>query len=173
MKELGSLGVEPVERLVEEQQVGVVEEGPAEREPLEHAAGVGRGPLVPHAPEPEALEHRTGPLAPLGHAVEPPVEVEVLERRQLPVDERLVGEEADRATRRVDLELTVRRRREPRAQAKKRRLPGAVRPGHEHESAARHLEVEPVENALVAEALRQLPCPDHGPSLVFESARVR
>ena len=112
-----ALRVEPVEGLVEEEQVRVVEEGPAEREPLEHAAREGRDPLVPHAPEPEALEHRARPLAALGQAVEAPVEVEVLERRQLAVDERLVGEEADRATRRVDLELPVRRREPARRRA--------------------------------------------------------
>ena len=59
-------------------------------------------------------------LAPLGNAVQPTVEVEVLERSELAVDERLVGEKADRAARHVDLELASgRRRRAPRrAEAK-------------------------------------------------------
>ena len=167
------LRVEPVERLVEEQQIGLVQERPAEREPLEHAAGEDRDPLVPRAPEPEALEHRAAALAPLGDAVETAVEVEVLECRQLPVDERLVGEEADRAARRVDLELAVRRRRQPGAQAQERRLPGPVRPGDEHEAATRHLEVEPLEDSLVAEPLGQLPSLDHALSLDFRRLRTQ
>ena len=64
-------------------------------------------PLVPRTPEPEALEHRARSLAPLGQPVEPTVEVEVLERGQLAVEERLVSEKTDRATRRVDVELTA------------------------------------------------------------------
>ena len=64
-------------------------------------------------------------------------------------------EKPDRRARRIDVELTAGRRREPGTEAKQRRLPGPVRPGHEHEPAARHLEVEPVENALVAKPLGQ------------------
>ena len=55
------------------------------------------GTLVPYLPEAEALEQHPDALAPLRHAVEAAVEVEVLERGQLAVDERLVAEVADRS----------------------------------------------------------------------------
>jgi len=78
-----------------------------------------------------------------------------------------MAEKADRLARHRDVEHTVGRRRESRAEPKQRRLPRPVRPGHEHEPAARHLEVELVENALVAEALGQVPGLDHTLSLDF------
>ena len=89
------LVVERGERLVEDEQLGVVEQRPAEREPLRHPARERRDALVARLPEAEALEQHADPLAPLRHAVEPAVEVEVLERGQLAVDERLVPEEAE------------------------------------------------------------------------------
>ena len=91
--------------LVEEQEVRVVKKRPAEGEPLLHAAREGGDALVPCLPEVEALQQHPDPLAPLGHAVEAAVEVEVLERRQLPVDERLVRQVAEAAAVDVDLEL--------------------------------------------------------------------
>ena len=84
--ELGALGVEAGERLVEQEQLGLVQERAAEREPLHHAArevGYARAPLVPEA---EALEQHADALAPLADAVEASVELEVLERRQLAVE---------------------------------------------------------------------------------------
>jgi Tol biopolymer transport system component len=173
VEKLGTLGVEPVERLVEQQQVGVVEEGPGEREPLEHATREGRDPLVARAPEPEALEHRARPLAPIRQSVEPAIEVEVLERRQLAVDEGLVAEKPDRTAGGVDFELTVRRRVEPGAEPQQGRFPRAVGPGHEHEPAARHLEIERFEDALVTEALRQFPGANHAWSLDFRRLRTQ
>ena len=101
--ELGELGVEELRprlveravRLVQHEQLRLVKEHAAEREPLRHAAGVRGDPLVPCLPETEALEQHADPLAALGQAVEAPVELEVLERGQLPVDEWLVPEVAD------------------------------------------------------------------------------
>ena len=46
-------------------------------------------------PEAEALEQHPDPLPSLRHAVEPAEEIEVLERGELPVHERLVGEKAE------------------------------------------------------------------------------
>ena len=88
--------VERVERLVEDQELRLVEEHAAEPEPLAHAAREGRDALVAHLPEPEALEQHADALAALGHAVERREQMQVLERRQLAVDERLVAEVADR-----------------------------------------------------------------------------
>ena len=69
--------------------------------------------LSPHVPEAEALEQHADALAPLGHAIEPAVEVEVLEGRQVAVEERLVAEEADAGAVCLDLELAAARAREP------------------------------------------------------------
>src|SRR5205823_7317646 len=103
---------------------GVVEQGATEREPLLHAAREGTGALVPGVPEPEALEQHPDPLAPLGHPVEPAVEVEVLDRGQLPVHERLMAGKADRLTRRAQVEHTRGRDGEARTEAQERRLAG-------------------------------------------------
>src|SRR5438034_9702594 len=89
--------VERVAWLVEDQQLGVVQERTAERQPLQHPTRIRARPLRPSLPEPEALEQHPDALAPLGHAVEAAIEVEVLDRRQLPVDERPVGEIANLA----------------------------------------------------------------------------
>ena len=86
--------------------------------------------------------------------------MQVLERRQLAVDERLVAEVADRAALR-QLELARGRRREPGEHAQQRRLPRAVRPGDEQEAARGELDVEAGEDAPVAEALREAARADH------------
>src|SRR3954463_15232849 len=92
-------------------------------------------------PEAEALEQHPDPLAPLGHAVEPAVEVEVLEHGQLAVDERLGAGGADRAAPRLRLARAAGRDREPGAEAQQRRLARPVRAGDDEEAAALELEV--------------------------------
>ena len=168
VEQLRAGDVERVERLVEHEQRRVVQEHPAEREPLLHPARERRDALVAHLPEAEALEQHPDPLAAVGHAVEPAEEVQVLERRQLAVDERLVAEVADLAARR-QLELALRRRREPGEHAQQRRLARPVRPGDEQEVAAHELDVDAVEDALHAEALRQVAGADHVGSVGGES----
>ena len=105
--------------------------------------------------------HLTDSLAPLGDPVEPAVQVKVLERRQFAVDERLMREVADGGTGSVDLELALARNSEPRAQAEQRGLAGAVRARDDGERAAGDVEVDAAQDPLVAEALADLPCPDH------------
>ena len=161
VEQVGARLVEGAVRLVEDQQLGVVEQRTAEREALRHAARERRHELSPHVPEAEALEQHADPLAPLRNRVQAPVEVEVLERRQLLVDERLVPEEADRATVRVHLQLARRRRRQPGAEPQQRRLAGAVGPGDDEEAAAGQLEVHSLKNALVAVALREAARSNH------------
>src|SRR4051812_8690353 len=80
VEQFGARFVQAAERLVEDQQLGLVQERAAEGESLQLAARELGRPLAPRVPEGEALEQHPDPLAPLGHAVEPPVEVEVLER---------------------------------------------------------------------------------------------
>ena len=101
VEELGAGLVERAVRLVEHEQLRLVEQDAAEGEPLRHAARVRGDALVPRLPEPEALEQHPDPLAPLGDAVEAAVELEVLERGQLAIDERLVAEVADLGARRA------------------------------------------------------------------------
>src|SRR5262245_8897120 len=91
----------------------------------------------------------------------PAVEVEVLERRQLAIDEGLVPEEPDTAAVGLDLERPRGRDREPRAEPEQRRLPRTVRSGDDEETAALELEVEPVEDALRPVAPLQTSRPDH------------
>ena len=81
--------------LVEHEQLRVVEERAAEGEPLGHAARVRADALAASVPQPEPLEQHPDALAPLGNAVEAPEEVEVLERRELAVEDRLVADVAD------------------------------------------------------------------------------
>ena len=105
-----------------------MQQGAAEGEPLHHPARVRGDAFGANVPEAEPLEQHAGPLAPLGHAVEAPVEIEVLERGQIAVEKRLVAEIAEATPRRRrDVELAARRRGESRDQPEQRRLPGAVR----------------------------------------------
>ena len=90
-----ALFVERGVRLVEQEQVGLVEEGAAERQPLDHPARVRRDAFRACLPETEPLEQHPDALPPLRHAVQRAVELEVLERRELAVDERLVPEVPD------------------------------------------------------------------------------
>ena len=160
-QELGPCLVQRAERLVEQQQVGVVKEGAAEREPLEHPAREGAGALGSSLPETEALEQHADSLPPLGHAVQASVEVEVLERGQLTVDERLVREEAESRAVDVHLELAAGRGGEAGDKTEEGRLPGAVRPGDKNEGASFDFEVDTLQYPLIAEALREVARPDH------------
>src|SRR5205823_7792768 len=69
--------VERAVRLVEQEQLRLVEQDATEGKPLRHAARIGGDAVVPRLPKAEALEQHANPLAPLGHAVETPVEIEV------------------------------------------------------------------------------------------------
>jgi hypothetical protein len=102
-------------------------------------------------PEPVPLEQHPDPLPPLGHAVEAPVEIEVLERGELAVHERLVREEADLPPLRGDLELPASRGEQAGQEGEKSRLSGPVRPGDDDEIALLQVEVEPREGDLVPE----------------------
>ena len=152
-------------RLVEHEQLRVVQQDATEREPLRHPARVRDDAVVAHLPEPVALEQHPDPLAPFGDAVELAVEIEVLERTQLAVDERLVRQVADRSARHVDGELPFGRHRETGADPQQRRLPGAVRAGDDEEAAARKLELDPAQDALVAVALAEAAGREHAPRI--------
>ena len=153
--------VERRERLVQNEQVGLVQEGAAEREPLRHPTRVGGDELAPSIPEPEPLEQHPDPLATLGDAVETAEQIEVLERGELAVDERLVRQEPDAAAVDVDLDRAARRGREPREQAQQRRLPGSVCSFDNEKAASLELERDACKHAPPAEPLLQSLDPDH------------
>ena len=138
--------VEPGERLVEEQQVRLVEEGAGERRPLGGAPREVARRDVGDRGEAVRLQQRAdvrpGP-------VEPAVEVEVLPDRQFRVEERLVGREPDPAARRRDRVLQFhpavadgsrRRARQGGGHPDQGGLPGAVRPEESDDLPGGHRE---------------------------------
>ena len=153
-------GVERIERLVEDEQLRLVQKHAAETETLLHPARERAHPLVADIPETEPLEQHADPLAPFGEAVEAAEELQVLERRQLSVDQRIVTEVADQLARR-QLQLTRGRGSEPREHAQKRRLARPVRAGDEQEAARGERDVDAGEDTLVAEALREVAGGEH------------
>ena len=152
VEELRARLVEPGVRLVEQEERRVVQERPAEGEPLLHPAREGRDGAAAGLPEAEALEQHPDPLPPLRHAVEPAVEVEVLEGGELAVDERLVRQVADAAPVDGHLELARGRGEQAGAEREERRLPGPVRARHEHQLPLGDVEVEVAQDALLPEA---------------------
>src|SRR5436190_1635847 len=161
IQQLLALVVEAAVRLVQQEQAWFVQERSAEREPLQHPSRERARARVPDVPETETLEQHPGPLAPVGDAVEPAVEVEVLERRQLTVDERLVAEVAQSPPLHADLELAAGRRGETRAEAEQRRLAGAVRTGDEQEVVAADVERDAPQYPRVSVPLLERTGADH------------
>src|SRR5688572_21680361 len=161
IEQLSPVAVEPGVRLVEQEELRLVQERPAEGEPLQHPARVGAGPLVSRVPQREALEQHPDPLARLGHAIEPRVEAEVLDGGELAVHQRLVADEPELPALDVDLELARGRCGESRDEAQQRRLPGAVSTGDEREPAALDLQVDTAQHALRAVATLEPACADH------------
>ena len=141
-----------------------MQERAAKREALQHPARVRAGPLAAGLPKAEALEQHPDPLPPFRYTVEAPVQVEVLDRGQLAVDERLVREVAELATLGAHLQLAGGRDQQASAEPQQRRLAGAIRPGHDEEAAPRKLEVDRLERALVSEAASDRASADHGAS---------
>ena len=125
---------------------------------------------MPRVPQPEPLEQHADPLAPFRHVIEAPVQLEVLEGGQLPVDQRLVREEADPLARDVDTELTLARQCETRDDAQECRLAGAVGAGDDGEAPSRELEVDAAQDALVAEAATDAARRDHATASAITNA---
>ena len=162
VEQLGAVGVERVERLVEQEQRRVVQQHAAEREPLLHPARERRDALVAHVPEAEALEQHPDPLAALGHAVEPAEEV----RGSRAASAR--GRRAARARGSRPRRAPAARARPPsaprarRARAAASSCPAPFGPVTSRKSPRASVEVDAVEDALHAEALREVAGADHG-----------
>jgi hypothetical protein len=163
VEELRSRFVEGRVRLVEDEEPRLVQQDATEREALSHPPRVRSDALAPHIPKTEALEQHSDPLAPFGHAVQPAVKVEILERGELAIDERLVADVAELATGDAELDRPLRRRGKAGADPQERRLTRAVRPGHNEEAAGRELEIDATEDALGAVALAELRSSQHAP----------
>ena len=128
-------------------------------------------PFGAHVPESESLEKHAYPLPPLRDVVETAVELEVLHRRQLSVNERLVREEPDLPPPRTHVERSAGRRQQPREERKERRLSGSVRARQEQEVPLRDVEVEPHEHAFVAEAAVEVARRDHARTSASTNAK--
>ena len=83
VEERRAVVVERREGLVEDEQLRVVQERTAKRQPLHHPARELCHLLAAGLPEAEPLQQHADALAPLRHPVEPAEELEVLQRRQL------------------------------------------------------------------------------------------
>ena len=164
-----ALGVEAVDRLVEEQHLGVAEERGGDSEPLAHAEREALGALFRHvleADDTQHLVHAAGrDTGQLGEAQEVvagvPATVHGLgveERADLAggVGQLAVGVAADR-------DLTGAGVVEPEDHAHGRRLARPVGPEETGDGTRPYLEGKVVHGCLVAVALRQADCLDHSP----------
>src|SRR5436190_4523058 len=161
VEQLCALLVEAAVRLVEQQQARLVQKRPAEREPLQHPARERARTRVTRVPQTEPLQQHADALPPLRHAVEPAVQVEILERRQLSVDERLVCQIADAAALDLHFELAARRRGQAGKETEQRRLARAVWSRDEQEVVGCDVERDTAQDPLVAVALLERACLDH------------
>src|SRR6516165_12482818 len=89
------LGVDACGRLVEQQELRLVQDAGGKRKALFPAAGELRGKLVATVSEPHALHDATHCLACVGHLVNACHEIEILEHRQVVVEAELLRHVAD------------------------------------------------------------------------------
>ena len=118
-------------------------------------------PLGANVPEAESLEQHPDPLAPFADTVETPVELEVLDRGQVTVEQRLVPEEPELAALGADRELTARRRGEPRDEPEQRRLARSVSTRDNEKAAAVEVEVDGPQGSAPPVALLEPASADH------------
>jgi hypothetical protein len=153
--------VEPVDRLVQDQQLRVAEQAAGDAEPLAHAERVRLHAVVGSRGQPDALQRAGDP--PRGGAVaRRGVHLQVLAPGQVRVEARLLDDRADpgqglRAARRQVVaeqpQAARARPREAEQQPHERRLAGAVAAEEAERAAARHLQVDRLQRRVGAEAL--------------------
>ncbi len=163
---LGAVAIEAGERLVEQQQRRPGQQRAGQGQALDHAARVG-----PHRPGPgprleaDLVEQGGGAGRRVGDAVQPGEELEVLDRRQLAVTERGVGEQPDLGPQRVVggarpgvVEVADRAGRRPhqrRQHADQGRLAGAVGAEQRAHLAGLQSELDADQRPMVAVPLAQ------------------
>ena len=160
-------GVDPVERLVEEEHRGPVDERAGERELLAHALRVVHHQLAALVGEREELEQLLGAPPRLGarEAVHARGEEQVLLAGQALVEGQLLGQDADLPLQREEVAAESRTPSITASPAVGRRRPGEHRivvllpapfgPEEAEEAAAGHAEGHVVHRRLPAERLRQ------------------
>jgi len=156
----GGAGVKTGQRLVEDDEAGVVDERTGQRHLLAHAAREALATLVLVRPETKPVGKLAGGLAG-GHRIDAPKtgdELEIFERRQLVVDHRLVGNPrhlalgGDRVGERVDAENIDRAgigAEQADDHAQRRGLAGAVRPDESVELAGADRKVEVIDGGTI------------------------
>ena len=171
--EVADLRVEPGGRLVEDQHLGVVDEGTRDHEPAPHPARerldpvpgpVGEGDEVEEGHE-EGLQRLAG-----GPREVARVDPQVLHDREVGVEVVVLRNDADprphpaaRSRHRLAEhgQLPAARRRMAEDHAKGRGLAGSVRTEQPEAPAPGHLEIDAVDDGVAAETLQQPPCLDH------------
>ena len=128
VEQRGALAVEARERLVQQEQPRLVQECAAKRKPLPHSLRVRGDSFVANLPQPVALEQHPDALLALAHPIQAAVQLEVLERGELLVDERLVADVADTLSSHRNLELSSGRRQQALRRTHERALAGPFAP---------------------------------------------
>ena len=155
--------VEPVDRLVEDQQLGVAQQAARDAEPLAHAERVAPDAVVGARREPDALE-RAGDAAVGAAVARGGVHVQVLAARQVGVEARLLDDRADAGERGGPLGRQVvaeqahaagGRLGEAEQQADEGGLAGAVGAEEAERGAARHRQVDRLQRRARPEALAE------------------
>ena len=164
--------VEAAERLVEEHDARLVQQRPRDRQALHHPPAEGPDACRARSASPTASSARAAAAAPdRGSAVEPPVEVQVLGRRQPVVQQGVVRDEpdlGDGARRRARDCGTPPRSTSPRCglqqtgeDAKQGRLAGAVRPEDGQGVARPRVEADAAQRPHVPEAAAEVVDGEH------------
>ena len=164
--ELAALLVEVGVGLVEQQQLGLVEDAAADRQALAHPGRELADPLVGAALHPDRTQRRLDPgLAGLAvDSVQSGVEAEVLAPAQVPVEERLMAEVADPAAQLPglarqrapeDLDLAAARPQKGGEDPQQGRLAGPVRAEHEQGLAGAEGQVDTLQGGPFAELVAQ------------------
>ena len=165
-RQLAAAVVEVGVGLVEEEQLRLVQDAAADRQPLAHPRGELGDPLVGAPLHPDRGEQlgdpALGPLAP--DPVQPGVEGEVLAAAEVAVEERLVAEVADPAAQPPGLarqlaaehpRLAAARAQQRRQHAQQGRLAGPVRAEDDQGLAGGELDRDLVERGAFAEVAAQ------------------
>jgi hypothetical protein len=173
-----ALGVEAVDRLVEEQHLGVAEQGGGDAEPLAHAEGEALGALLGHVLEADHTEYLVHPAGrdarQLGQgqqvAAGGPAAVHRLGVEQ--------GTDLAGGVRQLAVRVAADRHLpgggvvQAEDHAHRRRLAGAVGPQEAGDGPRPHLEGKVVHGCLRAIALSQADCLDHAPHPSNGSGRL-
>ncbi len=146
-RQLATLGVEVGVGLVEQQQLRLVQDAAADRQPLAHPGRELGDPLVGAALHPDGAEQLLDPRLGLGAPAIPcrrAVEAQVLAAAEVAVEQRLVAEVADPAAQLPGLvrqraaehrDLAAAGAQQRREDPQQRRLAGAVGPEHDQRVA--------------------------------------